>query len=483
MSTRREDERSLKNAMKAAMGTSHTVLHAPIPWDSMCREDHCGSGEAGADETGMDEVGSGNAGACPECSLQAGLSEKASLIGRVGYMLLEAGSGAWRVRDEMNRVAEAMNVSVSADVGLLTINYTCFEEGHSVTYCLSMKAAGINTYRLMLMSRFVKHFRERVGTRTIREFHQMLDKIEVAKPFYKAWNQGVAAGIACFAFTFLLGGGFVEMLCALIGAGVGNFVRVKLIQHKFALVMNVAIGVAAACFSYVGAVRLLELFGLASAHHEAGYVCSMLFIIPGFLLITGGIDYAKQDFRSGAERIMSGVLIILVATLTGAASSIILNFRPSEMVTPDMDTNTRLVLRLIMSFIGVYGFSLMYNSPRKMAATAGLIGMVSNTLRLEMMSRWGVVYFLAAFTGAFVAGILASLVKIKTGYPRLSLTVPSIVIMVPGMYMYRAMYYFGMSNFTTGNEWLVRAILIVMSLPTGLVLSRMVMEYKFRHCT
>ena len=55
--------------------------------------------------------------------------------------------------------------------------------------------------------------------------------------------------------------------------------------------------------------------------------------------------------------------------------------------------------------------------------------------------------------------------------------------MVPGMYMYRAMYYFGMSNFTTGNEWLVRAILIVMSLPTGLVLSRMVMEYKFRHCT
>ncbi|MGI6107456.1 MAG: threonine/serine ThrE exporter family protein [Lachnospiraceae bacterium] len=432
-------------------------------------------------ESAAEAAASGNAG--EPTALHAGLSAKASLIGRVGFMLLEAGSGAWRVRDEMNRTAEAMNVVVSADVGLLNLNYTCFGDGESVTYCLSMKASGINTYKLMLLSRFVREFCEEADQKTVGEFHEMLDKIEHSRLFYKAWNQGLAAGIACFAFTFLLGGGLVEMICAFIGAGLGNFVRVKLIQHKFALALNVAVGVATACFSYVGAVRLTEYFGSVTDAHEAGYLCSMLFIIPGFLLITGGIDFAKQDYRSGSERILNGILIILVATLTGMASSLILDFRPNELQTPEMNENVRLLLRLIMSFIGVYGFSLMYNSPRRMAATAGLIGMISNTLRLEMMSRWGVIYFLAAFVGAFVSGILASLVKIKTGYPRLSLTVPSIVIMVPGMYMYRAMYYLGISDFTTGNEWLVRAVLLVISLPIGLVLSRMVMEYKFRHCT
>ena len=47
----------------------------------------------------------------------------------------------------------------------------------------------------------------------------------------------------------------------------------------------------------------------------------------------------------------------------------------------------------------------------------------------------------AAFVGALTAGILASLIKSKVGYPRISLTVPSIVIMVPGMYLYSCLLY------------------------------------------
>ncbi|MFQ7714366.1 MAG: threonine/serine exporter family protein [Agathobacter rectalis] len=43
----------------------------------------------------------------------------------------------------------------------------------------------------------------------------------------------------------------------------------------------------------------------------------------------------------------------------------------------------------------------------------------------------------AAFAGALTAGLLASFIKQNNGYPRISLTVPSIVIMVPGLYLYR----------------------------------------------
>jgi len=43
----------------------------------------------------------------------------------------------------------------------------------------------------------------------------------------------------------------------------------------------------------------------------------MLFVIPGFPLITGGIDLAKLDLRSGLERFTYALLIILMATITG----------------------------------------------------------------------------------------------------------------------------------------------------------------------
>ena len=57
----------------------------------------------------------------------ASLSEKASVIGRVGIMMLACGTGAWRVRSSMNELSELMNVTCTVDIGLMSINYTCFD--------------------------------------------------------------------------------------------------------------------------------------------------------------------------------------------------------------------------------------------------------------------------------------------------------------------------------------------------------------------
>lgn len=48
---------------------------------------------------------------------------------------------------------------------------------------------------------------------------------------------GLAAALACGAFTFLLGGGWVEMILAFFGAGIGNAVRCKLSKHHLTLVL------------------------------------------------------------------------------------------------------------------------------------------------------------------------------------------------------------------------------------------------------
>ena len=76
----------------------------------------------------------------------------------------------------------------------------------------------------------------------------ILDKFQDMKGNYKAWNLGLASAFACCAFTFLLGGGIVEMICAFFGAGIGNFVRKKLLERHITLFANVVAGVASACF-------------------------------------------------------------------------------------------------------------------------------------------------------------------------------------------------------------------------------------------
>ncbi|KZL41295.1 threonine/serine exporter family protein, partial [Secundilactobacillus collinoides] len=80
-----------------------------------------------------------------------------------------------------------------------------------------------------------------------------------------------------------------------------------------------------------------------------------------------------------------------------------------------------------------------------------------------------------------LAGLLASLINRYNGYPRISLTVPSIVIMVPGLYIYRAVYNIGLNNIGVGALWLTKAILIIMFLPLGLFVARVLMDKDWRH--
>jgi len=122
----------------------------------------------------------------------------------------------------------------------------------------------------------------------------------------------------------------------------------------------------------------------------------------------------------------------------------------------------------------------MFNSTRKMAATAGIIGMIANTLRLELIDYTPVPVSLAAFIGALSSGLMASMIKKYIGYPRITITVPSIVIMVPGMFMYKGIYYIARNDLAVGGLWLSKAFLIVIALPLGLVFARILTDQNFR---
>ena len=414
---------------------------------------------------------------------ESGLIEKASVIGRVGLIMLSCGTGAWRVRTSMNRLSKELHVTCTVDVGLMSIEFNCFDGKDCVSQSLSIANTGVNTSKLYRMEQFVDNFPKEDAHLTGEEIHKRLDEIEKIHTLYSPVKLGLAAALACCGFTFLLGGGPIEMLFAFIAAGVGNIVRTKLIKHHFTLFLNIAASISIACLVYAICFNVAEsVFGIAHVH-EAGYICSMLFIIPGFPFITSGIDLAKLDLRSGLERLTYSIIIILVATMFAWIMALLLKLQPQDFTTIHMSKILLLVLRIITSFCGVFGFSIMFNSSIPMAATAACIGAIANTLRLELIDFTHMPYSVAAFIGALTAGLLASFIKSNNGYPRISLTVPSIVIMVPGLYLYRAIYNFGIMSLTEAVSWFSLAIMIIMALPLGLIFARILTDKTFRYCT
>ena len=414
---------------------------------------------------------------------EASLTEKASIIGRVGIMLLSCGTGAWRVRSSMNTLAEVMGITCTADIGLMSIEYTCFDGEDGYTQALCLTNTGVNTSKLNRLEKFIRNFEKEGKHISGEQLHQLLDEIEKIHGLYSPVALGMAAALACGGFTFLLGGGPIEMLCAFIGAGVGNYVRCKLTKHHFTLFLCIVSSVSLACFTYAGFLKLAEILWGISIQHEAGYICAMLFIIPGFPFITSGIDLAKLDMRSGMERFAYAILVILVATMAAWIMALILHLQPVDFPKICLTSEEQVIFRLLASFCGVFGFSIMFNSPPGLAAVAAGIGAIANTLRLEFVDLTGMPPAVAAFIGALTAGILASLIKNRAGYPRISVTVPSIVIMVPGLYLYRGFYNLGMMSLSVSASWFASAMLIVMALPLGLIFARILTDRSFRYCT
>ena len=414
---------------------------------------------------------------------QSSLREKASIVGRVGIMLLSCGTGAWRVRSSMNALAEEMGITCTADIGLMSIEYTCFDGDDGFTQSLCLTNTSVNTSKLNRLEHFIREFEQGEQEMSGEQLHKLLDQIEEIHGLYSPIALGMAAALACGGFTFLLGGGLIEMFCAFVGAGIGNFIRCKLSKHHFTLFLCIASSVSAACLVYAGLLKAAEILWEIPIQHEAGYICAMLFIIPGFPFITSGIDLAKLDMRSGLERLTYAIIIISVATLAAWMLALVLHLKPMDFLPLDLSKFQYLIFRLIASFFGVLGFSVMFNSPLRLAATAGLIGAIANTTRLELVDLASFPPAAAAFLGALLAGLLASMIKTSIGYPRISLTVPSIVIMVPGLYLYRAIYNIGITSINTGAFWFTEALLIIMALPLGLIFARIITDKTFRRCS
>nr|WP_240951099.1 threonine/serine exporter family protein [Bifidobacterium sp. DSM 109959] len=568
---------------------------------------------------------------------EAGIAAKASVIVRVGLLDLSAGTGSFRVREMMHRIAYPLGVHVRADVNLTDIEAACTDGKERITEVIDLPSTGVNTERIWLLEHYADWFSVNLGEEsmyhvqpevsqglmqhldakdasqvsadlskqlrkeekseradvapgqdavldaledasrhtdpgdprahqlhvhetdwsqaamtqslaaraaderareaeraeaqspakesaaprkhklanrkppkeyaehfdyvdsdsktkgasgiTVRQAHERLDMIEHRKPLYSPAFAGLASAIACASFVFLLGGGPYDMIGAFVGAGLGHWLRRRLFAHHLNQFFVTFVCVAVAALACTGTLRLIGLLDPIALQHDTAYIGAMLFVIPGFPLITSGLDMAKIDFPSGIQRLAYFLCIVLMATLAGWMVASIVHLNPTGFEPLGLNVWVNGALRFVFAFLGVWGFSIMFNSPQRMCLVAAIIGAITDTLRLEIVDH-GVPAEAGAFIGALLAGLLATAWRSSVrkgwlaphfGYPRICLTVPSIVIMVPGLYMYQAMFHLGSFDTLTALDWAFKAFMVIICLPIGLAMARVITDKSWRY--
>lgn len=412
----------------------------------------------------------------PLSSDELQLNIKSDLVLRVGKICLAAGTGSYRIKQSMRHVASMLGVENQAHITLTEINSTCRSGKQFKTEVTNIQSVGINTNNIQLLETLLidiqNRYQQMSESELIRYLDQSLAKIENQPALYNLPQSALFAAIACSSFTFLIGGGPVEMLGVFIASGFGQALRRTLLHkhlNQFVVTMLAAAVASSLYFIIIGISYILLKINI---QHTAGYIASMLFLIPGFPLITGVLDLAKQDFSSGIQRVGYAVTVIFCATFAAWIVAAGIHMAPEPMLTPTLYPIWTAFFRLLASFFGVLGFSLLFNSPIKTALTTAFIGMYANTLRLELIDFTNIPIQGASLIAAFIVGLSAFYFSHHSKSPRIALSVPAVCIMVPGIYMFRAMYFLQQNDIINAINWGAQAMLIVLSLPLGLVLAR-----------
>lgn len=401
------------------------------------------------------------------------LVRESGIILRVGILLLGAGSGSYRVKIAMSQVGRALGIdSVDAQVTVNEITATARRGSIFRTEVAQSRSIGVNAHRIAALERLCGSLAP--GARQ-QDIEASLDEIEHQPLLYKTWANAMFAAVACAAFAFLNNGGPVEVLVVFVGAGLGQATRRVMLHRGFNQLGVTMLSAAVASVVYLGIVNLLFELGVVDTIHESGYISAVLFLVPGFPLITAALDLSRLDFSAGVSRLTYALMIMTSAAMSVWAVSAVMGLTPDPAAPLALSPGVAFVLRLVASAFGVLGFALMFNSRWRVALAAAGIGMVANVIRLEMIDA-GVVVQAAACAAGLVVGILANLVAPRMKAPRITLSVPAVVIMVPGAAAYRAVYFLNDGQTVDALAYGVQAAFVVIALAIGLTIARTVTD-------
>lgn len=226
-----------------------------------------------------------------------------------GQLLLQYGAESDRVEETVHRLGTGlgcdwMDILVSPNVIIATT--ISGEEFRTKTR--RVVTMGIN----MTVLAEINELKHQVSAGRMNRFQvrRELERIGKVQPAYNRWVVVLAVGLACAAFSRLLGGDAGVFLVTMVAASTAMFVRQELARRQInsLLVVIVTAFVAGLLGSAATVYRL-------SAEPQLALAASVLLLVPGVPLINAAEDLIKGHLVTGIVRGITGGLVSMCIAL------------------------------------------------------------------------------------------------------------------------------------------------------------------------
>jgi uncharacterized membrane protein YjjP (DUF1212 family) len=372
------------------------------------------------------------------------LRHKLDLLLRTGKLLVESAADTNRIMRNMKRVAAYLglpeeHLHIYVNYNILMVNLSDAE--HSFSKFQRCEKHGVNMTTLSLVSRLSwKAIREDYS---LERYEAELEEIRCRPRNYTPWQVAIGTGLACGGFCVQFGCDWMAFLYASIAAAVGMRLRGFLNACGLNHYMNIAAAAFVATL-LAWATTLLPAAWTTTPLHPL--LACALFIVPGVPLINFVDDMLDNYIQVGLVRAINTVLSIAAMSFGIAFFLKISGFDLELFKTIPITPHHAYWEYAVAAAISAMGFSMIFNIPRRLlwvVAIGGIIAVCTRNFVNLGPSNGNIGLDMGLAIGSLAGSALVSLLAVRvvhwTHVPNHVLSIPSVIPMIPGVLMYRAL--------------------------------------------
>ena len=327
------------------------------------------------------------------------LNYKMKLLLDIGQAMMENGADCARVIRDMKRAAVHLRIpaeNIQSHITYTTLMLSVCDDERSFTQFRKCMKHGVNLAVLAAVSKLT--WRILRGNTSIRPIERAIARIRERPLCYPDWVIVLGAAIGSGGSCKLFGGSWFEALIATIAAFAG-FISYRLSTQNafnpYACAMITGF-VATLCAWIIPTVLGLPIMWYA-------LVACTIFLMPGFPSVNAASDMLNRFTTSGMTRAMDTMLIIGGLTF-GIAFAILIAGVHNISDVHIQPTDTYLN-QAVAAALAAGGFSVMFNTPKKLLAVVALEGIVTMLIRNVIMLEFGLPQAIGSFVAAAVVGM------------------------------------------------------------------------------
>ena len=371
------------------------------------------------------------------------IRHKLDLLLRTGQLLVESAADTNRIMRNMKRTAAFLglpeeHLHIFVQFNMLMVNLS--DDEHSYTKFQRCDKHGINMTTLSLISKLSwTAIREDYS---IERYAEELEAIANRPRNYTANQVAIGTGFACGGFCIQFGCDWIAFIYASIAAAIGMRLKGLLVEKGINVYMSIA---ASAFVSTVIAWATGFLSAWTDTPLHPLLACA-LFIVPGVPLINFVDDMLDNYISVGMTRAINTFLMIVAMSFGIAFFLKIANFDLTQFTTISMIPHNSYWSYAAAAAISAMGFSMIFNIPRRLlwvVAIGGIIAVCTRNFVNLGPSNNNIGLDMGLAIGSLAGSALVSLIAVKAVHwvhaPNHVISIPSVIPMVPGVLMYRAL--------------------------------------------